>query len=277
MPEARTTKEERSMGKAARLKQERRVTKPPPVGKNAARPPQRLVLLATAGIAGIIVVVVVILLATKSSPKTAPPAKVTASDANASAALISAAQAVGFHPTTEAGVGEVETKPASAAPTPTNPDLLAVGTFAPNFTLKTPQGQSISLASYRGKAILLEFFATWCPHCNAESPYLATMARSLKSKGVQFLSVNADSETAPSVYAFHRYYGLPYPALVDPGSNPGSFNSPGGAGQVSNVYKVQAYPTFYVLDKTGKITWRSDGEQPNALLRQELLKAAGSA
>ncbi|HEY3962557.1 MAG TPA: TlpA disulfide reductase family protein [Gaiellaceae bacterium] len=262
------------MGKAARLKQERRATKPPPVGKTTTRPPQRTVLLATAGIAGIIVVVVVILLATKSSPKTAPPAKVTASDANAPAALISAAQSVGFHPTTEAGVGEIESKPASSAqPSATAEGLLAVGTYAPNFTLQTPQGANVSLTSYRGHAVLLEFFASWCPHCNAEEPHLTSMARSLNGKGIRFLAVNADGETAPSVYAFHRYYGMPYPALVDPSANPGSFNSPGSAGQVSTVYKVEAFPTFYVLDKTGKITWRSDGEQPDALLKQEVLKA----
>jgi thiol-disulfide isomerase/thioredoxin len=264
------------MGKAARLKQERRVTKPPPVGKTATRPPQRMVLLATAGIAGIIVVVVIILLSTKSSPKTAPPAKVTASDANAPASLISAAQAIGFHPTTEAGVGEIETKPATAAQPSSNTKLLPVGSFATNFTLETPQGGKVSLSSYRGKAVLLEFFATWCPHCNAEEPYLATMAKSLQSKGVRFLAVNADGETAPSVYAFHRYYGMSYPALVDPSSQAGSFNSPGASGPVSSAYQVEAFPTFYVLDKTGKITWRSDGEQPNALLRQELLKAAGA-
>jgi thiol-disulfide isomerase/thioredoxin len=264
------------MGKAARLKQERRVTKPPPVGKTATRPPQRMVLLATAGIAGIIVVVVIILLSTKSSPKTAPPAKVTASDANAPASLISAAQAVGFHPTTEAGVGEVESKPASAAP-PLDPTLLAVGTHAPSFTLQTPQGASVNLATYRGHAVLLEFFASWCPHCNAEEPHLAAMARSLQSKGIRFLAVNADGETAPSVYAFHRYYGMSYPALVDPSSQPGSFNSPGASGPVSTAYKISNFPTFYVLDKTGKITWAGDGEQPDVLLRQELLKAAAGA
>lgn len=267
------------MGKAARNKQARRVTKPPPpVGKNATRPPARLVWLATSGLIGIVVVVVVILLATKSSPKTPPPAaNVSASDANAPAALISAAQAVGFHPTTEAGVGTMEGKPASAALAPANKNLLAVGTYAPNFTLKTPQGASVGLSSYRGHAVLLEFFATWCPHCNAEGPHLATIANSLKAKGIRFLSVNADGETAPSVYAFHRYYGLPYPALLDPSSTPGSFNQEGAAGQVTNVYKVEAFPTFYVLDKTGKITWRSDGEQPDALLRQELVKAENGA
>jgi thiol-disulfide isomerase/thioredoxin len=267
------------MGKAARLKQERRVTKPPPpVGKNATRPPARMVWLATSGLIGIVVVVVVILLATKSSPKTAPPAaNVSASDANASAALISAAQDVGFHPTTEAGVGTMEGKPASDALASSNKNLLAVGTYAPNFTLETPQGAKVSLASYRGHATLLEFFATWCPHCNAEAPHLEPIAKALQAKGIRFLSVNADGETAPSVYAFHRYYGLSYPALVDPSSTPGSFNQEGAAGQVSNVYKVEAFPTFYILDKTGKITWRSDGEQPDALLKQELLKAQAGA
>ena len=268
------------MGKASRRKQQqRRVTKPPPpVGKNATRPPARLVWFATSGMVGLIVVVVVLLLATKSSPKTPPPAaSVSASDANASPALISAAQAIGFHPTTEAGVGEVESKPADAVSTAADTNLLPVGTTAPAFRLATPQGTKVSLASYRGHAVLLEFFASWCPHCNAESPHLRTLASSLKAKGIRFLSVNADGETAPSIYAFHRYYGLPYPALVDPSSHPGSFNSPGAAGPVSTAYKVQTYPTFYVLDKTGKITWTGEGEKPDALLRQELLKAQNGA
>jgi cytochrome oxidase Cu insertion factor (SCO1/SenC/PrrC family) len=118
---------------------------------------------------------VVILLSTKSSPKTPPPAaSVSASDASASPALISAAQAVGFHPTTEAGVGEVEGKPADAVSTAADTNLLPVGATAPAFTLETPQGAKVSLASYRGHAVLLEFFASWCPHCNAESPHLRT-------------------------------------------------------------------------------------------------------
>lgn len=268
-----------AMGKAARNKQQRRVTKPPPpVGKNATRPPARLVWFATSGIVGLIVVVVAILLSTKSSPKTPPPAaNVSSSDANASSALISAAQAVGFHPTTEAGVGEVEGKPADAVSTAADTNLLPVGTTAPAFTLETPQGAKVSLASYRGHAVLLEFFATWCPHCNAEAPHLEPLAKSLQAKGIRFLSVNADGETAPSIYAFHRYYGLSYPALVDPGSQAGSFNQEGQPGKVSIDYKVATFPTFYVLDKTGKITWSGEGEKPDALLRQELLKAQNGA
>jgi peroxiredoxin len=261
------------MGKAARLKQQRRVAPPPPVGR-AAKIDPKVVWLGTAGVVAIVAVIVGALLATRSSPKVAGPAPVSAADRNAPASLVSAANHEGFHPTTEPGVGTLENQPASAAGPPSNPSLLAVGSRAPSFTLTTPEGKRVSLASYRGKAVLLEFFASWCPHCNAEAPHLAKLARSLSTKGVRFLAVNADGETAPSVFAFHRYYGLSYPALLDPSGTPGSFSSPGAAGKISTEYHVQSFPTFYVIDRTGKITWRSDGEQPDALLRAMLLEAA---
>ena len=262
------------MGKAARIKQQRRVVAPPPPVGRAAHIEPKVVWLGTAGLAAIVAVIVGVLLATRTSPKVAAPAPVSAADRNAPASLVSAANQVGFHPTTEPGVGTLENEPASAAQPPSNPDLLAVGSVAPSFTLSTPEGKHVSLASYRGKAVLLEFFATWCPHCNAEAPHLEQLARSLSGKGVRFLSVNADGETAPSVFAYHRYYGMSYPALLDPSGTPGSFTSPGAEGKVSAAYRVRSFPTFYVIDRTGKVTWRSEGEQPDALLRSLLLEAA---
>jgi len=268
------------MGKAARLKQQRRTTpKPPPrVGKNRQMPgAQRLVWAGSAGAIVVIAIVVALLVHNSSSPKTAPPATPSAADRNAPASLIAAANAVGFHPTTEPGVGIAENEPASASTAPTSTALIAVGKTAPNFTLKTPQGQSISLSDYRGKAVLLEFFATWCPHCNAEAPHLKKLYASLPKSKVAFISVNADGESAPSVFAFHRYYGLAYPALVDESSDPGSFNSPGSAGPVSTKYGVEAFPTFYVISPKGKVVWRDDGEQPDVLLKQLLVQAEPSA
>lgn len=262
------------MGKAARVRAGRRTVPPPPRAHSQERVKPAMVWLATGGIAAVVAVVVVVLLATRTSPKVAPPAAASAADSGAPASLVQAAQQVGFHPTTEPGVGQIEGKPASDAAPPTNPNLLRVGSVAPGFTLRTPQGKTVSLSSYRGKAVLLEFFATWCPHCNAEAPHLARLAQSLQKHGVRFVAVNADGETAPSVFAFHSYYGLKYPALVDPSSSPGSFNTPGSAGSVSTAYRVESFPTFYVIGPTGKITWRGDGEQPDALLRSALLAAS---
>jgi len=235
---------------------------------------QRIVWGSSGGVIVVIAMIVIALVEHRASPAVAPPAAPSAADRDAPAALVAAANAVGFHPTTEPGVGEIESRPASAAGSPTSTVLLPVGSTAPNFTLKTPQGQSISLSDYRGKAVLLEFFATWCPHCNAEAPHLRRLYSALPKSKIAFVSVNADGESAPSVFAFHRYYGLAYPALVDPSSHPGSFDNPGTAGTVSSQYGVESFPTFYVLSPKGRIVWRSDGEQPDALLRQLLERSA---
>jgi peroxiredoxin len=227
--------------------------------------------LAIVGLIGVGVFAVTHKVSSSAPP---PAATIDPSDRNAPQSLIQAAATVGFRPNVEAGVGTIESKPASAAHNPSNPHLLAVGTNAPGFSLKTPQGQTVGLSDFRNKATLIEFFATWCPHCVAEAPHLERLYASLPHASYAFVSVNADGETAPSLFAFHTYFGLQYPALLDPSSNAGSFTSPGGAGTVSKAYEVKSFPTFYVLDGRGVIVWRSDGEQPDALLRQELKRAA---
>jgi peroxiredoxin len=240
-----------------------------------ARRRERVLWAAAAGLAAIALVAagVLALRSQSGAPAPGPAANQAAADRGAPAALVKAADAIGFHTSTEPGVGLMESQPASAARPPSTSDLLAVGSTAPAFTLKTPQGENVSLSQYRGKVVLLELFATWCPHCQAEAPHLAAIARQLTSKGVRVLSINGDSENAASVFAFHRYFGLPYPALLDPGGTPGSFTQPGGAGTMSRAYRLHAFPTFYVINAKGTITFASDGEQPDALLRQQLLAA----
>jgi peroxiredoxin len=203
---------------------------------------------------------------TRSTLVQGTPAK----GASAQDTLAAAADALGFHQTTAADVGVVENLPPDTPLLAPSKSLLPVGAAAPDFTLSTPTGQQVHLAAYRGKVILLEFFATWCPHCQAEAQHLTKFFGSLPQYRFVFLSVNADSEDPVSLYAFDRFFRIPWPTLLDPGSPAGSYRQNGGAGPVTRTYGVALYPTFYIIDPRGRIAWRNDREQPDLLIAQKL-------
>ena len=230
------------------------------------------------GLVVAIVVVIGVVVVAAMSPGNAPRAiPVPAADRNAPAALVQAANDLGYSPSTIAGAGTIEDAPAAAANAPLSSDLLPVGSKAPPFTLETPAGKKVSLSDFRGKAVLLEIFATWCPHCAAEAPHLRVLANELLKSKIAFVSIDGNGEDAASVFAYHRHFGLPFPALVDldPSIPAATFPDHGHAGPVSKAYRTGYYPTFYVIDPQGRIAWGSDGEQPDALLRQQLERAAG--
>jgi len=247
---------------------------PIPVRRSLSRRTRNWLLLAMLG-AVVAVVVVAIVAAMSSSPPPERAVTVSAEDRNAPVELRRAAGAIGFAPVEQSGVGAIEGQPAASARPSLGTDLLEVGAKAPPFTLSTPAGRKVSLADYRGKALLLEFFATWCPHCAAEAPHLRSLAAKLPPTAA-ILSVDGSNADAASVYAYHVYYGLPYPALVDPDpATPAvTFPDHGKRGTVSKAYGVGYFPTFYVIDPEGRITWRADGEQPDELLEQQLARAA---
>ncbi len=193
----------------------------------------------------------------------------------ADAALVREANVVGFHSTMDSSVGVVENLSVQSAQPPGNPFLLSLGAQAPDFALQTPTGQRISLSDEKGKTVLLEFFATWSPTCQAEAEHVVAIRAAMSAKKFDFLAVNADGEDAASLYAFDRSFALPYPTLLDPGEVAGSFSSRGSAGPVTKAYAVRIYPTFYIINRNGFVAWASDGEQPDALLQKELKEISG--
>lgn len=207
----------------------------------------------------------------RSSPK-ARVVVIPKADRNASPALIRAAEALDFRPPHQSGTGRVEGGAIGSAPQLTD-GLLPVGAQAPPFTLRTPAGTPVSLAGLRGKAVLLEFFAAWCPHCAAEAPHLGDLYSKLPRGKVAFVAVDGNSDDAPSVFAWHVWFGLPFPAVLDQGARTVTFPDHGPLGPVSRAYGVSEWPTFYVLDPRGRVRWRSAGEQPDAQLAHELRRA----
>jgi thiol-disulfide isomerase/thioredoxin len=242
-------------------------------------PLSRRARVVSAGVLAVCLVAVVVVGAVLATQPVRSPLRavtIPAADRAASPALLRAAEAVGFEPRTEPSAGgPVEDDPLTSASAPAAAGLLAVGTLAPAFALRTATGVRVSLSAYRGRTLLLEFFATWCPHCDAEAPHLESLSRSLPAGRYAFLAVNADGETAPSVLAYHIYFGLGFPALLDPSSRPGSFSNPGGRGAVTVAYRVRSIPTFYVVAPDGRIAWDAQGEQPDLRLRAELERAGG--
>jgi peroxiredoxin len=234
----------------------------------------RTAIIATAALAVLIAGVgVAISIANGSSKAVAQAAPAAAQPAATQDS--SAPGAIDFQPTRVLDTGRVEGLPADAVHLADNPNLLAVGIEAPDFSLASASGGKVKLSELRGKAVLVEFSATWCPHCQAEAPHLKELISKLSQSRFIMLQVNADSEDAASMQAFDRFYGITTPSLLDPGNVPGSFYHQGSSGPVTSQYRVAVYPTFYVIDPKGRIAWRADHEQPDALIRQKLQDAAG--
>lgn len=114
----------------------------------------------------------------------------------------------------------------------------ALGAPAPDFALQTIDGKRVTLAQYRGKTLVLNVWATWCPPCRLETPDLGRSARELRARGVEFLGVDI-TEDAPIVRAFVAAKGPPYPQAVD------------RTKAFERAYDVESFPTTYVIDPRG--------------------------
>ncbi|MDD5593970.1 MAG: TlpA disulfide reductase family protein, partial [Candidatus Margulisbacteria bacterium] len=125
---------------------------------------------------------------------------------------------------------------------------LAMGekTAAPDFTLSDLAGQKVKLSSYKGKVILLNFWATWCSACRVEMPGLQKLSEKLKNRNFVVLAVALDrDEKAVKPFIFNNGYS--FPVLLDP------------AGRAARSYNITAIPTTFIINKKGQTVERRLG------------------
>lgn len=146
-------------------------------------------------------------------------------------------------------------QPAQSAPI----QLAQKGFMAPDFSLLDTAGQETSLADFKGQAVILNFWATWCPPCKAEMPDLQKAYTLQKEQGLVIIGINRTDQDDPAeAAAFIQNYGLTFPILLDP------------TGKVAQAYQVSALPTTIFIRPDGIIhKVIVGGPLPQALLLAE--------
>jgi thiol-disulfide isomerase/thioredoxin len=154
--------------------------------------------------------------------------------------------------------------------------LLATGTMAPDFTMMSAKGHAFHLAAQRGHLVLLEFYAVWCPVCQAEAPTIAKLAGTYAQRGVSVWAILANpygkdfedsnrTDLRPADVGDLAWYATNfnafYPQLVDP-----KFDT-------VNRFGIDSYPGLYVIGKDGKILFASKGRKSYGELSKVLNRA----
>jgi peroxiredoxin len=113
--------------------------------------------------------------------------------------------------------------------------------IAPNFILETVTGEKISLKDFKGKAVLLNFWATWCQPCKKELPSMQRIYEELRSEGVEVVAISIDRNKKEQVEKYMKNYNLTFPVLLDPNQ------------KVRKDYFILGLPTSYLIGGDGKL------------------------
>lgn len=146
---------------------------------------------------------------------------------------------------------------------------------APDFTLEDLSGRKVSLTSYRGKAVLINFWATWCGPCKIETPWLVDLRNQYAPQGFEILAVSEDdldlgdkqklSEEKQEIAHFAQQMHMPYPVLLD-------------GDVISKPYGgLDSLPTSFFVDRNGNVVAAQVGLTSKDEIEGNIRKALGAA
>ena len=138
-----------------------------------------------------------------------------------------------------------------------------VGQAMPATEMPKLGGGTISMASLRGKPLVVNFFASWCPPCNMEAPLLGKAETAWRAKGVTFVGIDVEDQDAYGL-AFLKHYGLEYAAGTD------------ATGSVSRAWGVNGYPETFFIGRDGRIRSVYASAIDAATLDARIAQIAGS-
>jgi thiol-disulfide isomerase/thioredoxin len=129
--------------------------------------------------------------------------------------------------------------------------------LAPNFDLISTDGKNIKLSDFKGKVVIVDFWATWCPPCRKGIPDLIELQKEFKNNLV-VIGISLDQDTKSDVVPFIKKYGINYPIVY-------------GTNQVIMDYgSINAIPTSFVINKEGKIVDKHIGLVPKSVLESKI-------
>ena len=135
-----------------------------------------------------------------------------------------------------------------------------IGNLAPDFELQTLDGKNFKLSDLRGKAVLLNFWATYCGPCKIEMPWFVELQKEYGPQGFQIVGVANDDAGSEDIAKFAKEMGVNYPILI-------------GKDSVSDSYKVSVLPTTFFLDRDGKLIAREFGLVSRSVFVDHIKKA----
>jgi peroxiredoxin len=136
---------------------------------------------------------------------------------------------------------------------------------APDFTLQSLDGKTVRLSDFRGKAVVLNFWATWCSPCKIEMPWFVDMQKQYGPAGVQFLGIAMDDASTKDIAEFAQNMKVNYPILV-------------GKESVGDAYGgVQFLPETFYIDRNGKIVDKAFGLKGRGEIEDGIKKILGQS